>query len=163
MAGRDLEGASGSPRQYFRWNDIRPTICKDCFLNTAFQKIIEQETPISFWGFLKSDNLEVLFRARHQRRESLQISAALLLVIAITLAFAPVDRYIFGSGPALQCLWEGRLTLVTLAVILLFANRRPGRSAASLDRSLFLYGLCGAAFMMGLGAAMPAAHFAGYL
>jgi hypothetical protein len=136
---------------------------KIIFLNEARKNDIGTETEISSWGFFKSHKLETLFRERHRLREIRHISVALVLVIAVVLAFAPLDKYVVGPGPAFRALLNGRIALATLAGVLLIACRRRNRSAAALDRLLFLYGICGVPFMIGLGAVMPAANFAGYL
>lgn len=124
--------------------------------------IQEPEANISFWGSFESPDLEGLFREQQQRRDIKQISVVLVLATLFTLAFSPTDRHLLGPGPVSRLLLGGRLVLAALATILLLFCRRALEPSAR-DRVLFLFGLCCAAFMIGLGATRPSMYFLGYM
>ena len=86
------------------------------------------------------------------------------MIIAVSLLLAPTDNRVIGPGSVSRILLLGRIGLATLSAVLLIVFRRSGnRDRSRLDRTLFLFGFCGTAFMIGLGATRPAFFFVGYL
>src|SRR5260221_12205890 len=96
----------------------------------------ELAPEITRWGRFASPEMEVLYRDRHLRHDTRQISIVLAVVIAAAILFIPSDYANLGSTWHFRILLGARVSMAAISAILLLVLRR-GLPTGTPDRHLF--------------------------
>src|SRR5260221_14585783 len=121
----------------------------------------ELAPEITRWGRFASPEMEVLYRDRHLRHDTRQISIVLAVVIAAAILFIPSDYANLGSTWHFRILLGARVSMAAISAILLLVLRR-GLPTATRDPLLFALVLLGSGAVFSVGASPPSQYFPPY-